>query len=299
MGDIKWIKLSVSVFDDEKFDAINVMPDANDIQLVWIKLLCLAGKCNASGFLVIADEIPFTDEMLAKKFSMSIGTVQRAMEILQKLNMISVEENIYMVSNWAKYQSATDLDRIREKGRLRAQKYRDKVKQKRIAESKESGKKDERNVTHHVIRDVICSNSYSSSSFSVDNISDVEHLDNIKNKDKNKDNIYIYNIKEIVEYLNEKTKSSYKYTTSATQKSIKARLTDGFTVDDFKKVIDVKSKQWLNSDMEKYLRPQTLFSPSKFESYLAEANRALPSQKRIETKVATDHEEKHIDLWND
>lgn len=82
---------------------------------------------------------------------------------------------------------------------------------------------------------------------------------------------------EVIGYLNVKTNSSYRATTEANIKPIRARLNDGFTVEDCKKVIDTKSGQWLNNpDMVKYLRPATLFSPSKFEGYLNEC-RGKPS----------------------
>nr|DAK42060.1 MAG TPA: hypothetical protein [Caudoviricetes sp.] len=82
---------------------------------------------------------------------------------------------------------------------------------------------------------------------------------------------------EVIDYLNIKTESSYRATTEANVKPIRARLNDGFSVEDCKKVIDTKSGQWLNNpDMVKYLRPTTLFSPSKFESYLNEC-RGKPS----------------------
>ncbi|MGX8233977.1 conserved phage C-terminal domain-containing protein [Bacillus subtilis] len=74
--------------------------------------------------------------------------------------------------------------------------------------------------------------------------------------------------KEIVSYLNEKTGSKYRHTTNATQRLIKARLNEGFSVEDFKRVIDNKTAEWLNDKkMAEYLRPQTLFG-TKFESYL-------------------------------
>lgn len=76
---------------------------------------------------------------------------------------------------------------------------------------------------------------------------------------------------EVIEYLNTRTGSAYRTTTSANIKPIRARLNDGFTVDDCKKVIDTKANQWLSdTDMSKYLRPETLFRPSKFETYLNE-----------------------------
>lgn len=76
--------------------------------------------------------------------------------------------------------------------------------------------------------------------------------------------------KTIIDYLNEKTDSHYKATTPKTKQLVQARLNEGFTVDDFKTVIDKKTATWLNdSKMNKYLRPLTLFG-TKFEDYLNE-----------------------------
>ena len=73
---------------------------------------------------------------------------------------------------------------------------------------------------------------------------------------------------EIIDYLNLKTKSHYKYNTNKTRGCIKARWQEGFRLDDFKKVIDNKSKEWLGDPKyENYLRPETLFG-NKFEGYL-------------------------------
>jgi uncharacterized phage protein (TIGR02220 family) len=75
-------------------------------------------------------------------------------------------------------------------------------------------------------------------------------------------------IVDVIDYLNETTFSSYKPTTRKTKKLIRARLQEGFSVEDFKKVIDLKAADWLNHpDMCNYLRPETLFG-NKFESYL-------------------------------
>ena len=73
--------------------------------------------------------------------------------------------------------------------------------------------------------------------------------------------------KEIVDYLNEKTGKNFKHKTPKTRKFIEARWNQDFRLDDFKKVIDIKTDEWLYTDSDKYLRPETLFG-TKFESYL-------------------------------
>lgn len=84
-------------------------------------------------------------------------------------------------------------------------------------------------------------------------------------KEKEKEN-NIYSL--VIDYLNTKTGSKYRSNTKVTKSLIDARLNDGFKLEDFYKVIDIKTKEWLNdSKWNKYLRPQTLFG-TKFESYL-------------------------------
>lgn len=78
-------------------------------------------------------------------------------------------------------------------------------------------------------------------------------------------------IKEIVQYLNDRCGTRYRYQTKGTKEHINARLKEGYTVDDFKLVIDKKFEEWNGTDMEKFLRPETLFA-GKFESYLNQKN---------------------------
>lgn len=105
---------------------------------------------------------------------------------------------------------------------------------------------------------------------------EIQHLENhrqlntnnklLNNKLLNNNNIGIPFI-DVINYLNEKAHTNYKYTTDKTKRLINARMMEGFTFEDFKKVIDNKCGEWLGTDMEKYLRPETLFG-TKFEGYL-------------------------------
>ncbi|EJD5699846.1 phage protein [Staphylococcus pseudintermedius] len=76
-----------------------------------------------------------------------------------------------------------------------------------------------------------------------------------------------YPYRDVINYLNKQTGKQYKSTTKKNQTVIRARTDEGFTLDDFKKVIDNKVAEWKGTDMEKYLRPETLFG-TKFEGYL-------------------------------
>ena len=80
----------------------------------------------------------------------------------------------------------------------------------------------------------------------------------------------------VIDYLNKKASTNYRASTKNTQSFINARVKEGYAVEDFKKVIDSKSREWLGTDFEKYLRPATLFG-TKFENYLNEANKKGPT----------------------
>lgn len=231
MANVKWISISTDVFNDEKMCTIESLPDGISIEIVWFKLLCLAGICNEDGFLMLNKDIPYTEEMMAKYFRMDIGIIQRALEIFQNMGMIDIIDNIYMVSNWMKYQNSAELDHIRTLSKIRQQRYRDK--QKKALD-------DKRNVTNNVTNNEFCS------------ICNMYYVD-------------VY--KEVINYLNSKCNGTYRYTTKKTQSLIHARCEEGFTIDDFKTVIDKKTTEWKDTEWEKYLRPETLFG-TKFEGYL-------------------------------
>jgi len=118
-----------------------------------------------------------------------------------------------------------------------------------------------------------------------------DNKDNIeKKKDKKKEkNFSAQEIIRIVDYLNEKTGKSFKATSKATTSHINARLAEGYTVDDFKTVIDKKVFDWMSDEkMSEYLRPETLFG-SKFESYLnAKGNNQQADHKKVFVQTGFD-----------
>ena len=86
--------------------------------------------------------------------------------------------------------------------------------------------------------------------------------------------------KEIITYFNTQAKTNYSSSSIATKNKIKARWNEGFRLKDFKIVIDAKVRSWLTDEkMVMYLRPDTLFSASKFEGYLQEGLKFKPKVK--------------------
>ncbi|QPQ35557.1 conserved phage C-terminal domain-containing protein [Lysinibacillus sp. JNUCC-52] len=96
-------------------------------------------------------------------------------------------------------------------------------------------------------------------------------------------------VHEIITHLNKTAQKNFKATTAATKRLIHARLKDGYTLEHFKCVIDTKAKQWLhNPDMNKYLRPDTLFNATKFESYLNEKQSIPTNQTHLPESLDLD-----------
>lgn len=128
MADVKWIKLATNIFDNRKIRQIECLPDGDSIIVVWVKLMCLAGNINDSGFIYFTKEIPYTDQMLASQFNRPLTTVQLALKTFEQFEMIEVIDDVLHISNWEKYQSVDRLSEIREYNRLAKQKSRAKQK---------------------------------------------------------------------------------------------------------------------------------------------------------------------------
>lgn len=130
MAEVKWIKLNVAMFDDDKIRIIETMPEADSILVIWVKLLTLAGKKNMNGYIFLTENIPYTDEMLAGLFNRPLTTVRLALETFNRFNMINYNESNHLhITNWDKHQNIEGLDKIREQTRRRVADYRERQKE--------------------------------------------------------------------------------------------------------------------------------------------------------------------------
>ena len=135
MGDIEWIKLRINMFDDEKIKMIQALPEGDSILVIWIRLIALAGKCNSSGLVLVEDEFPYSDEMLATIFNKSLTTVRLALQTFEKFRMVETTSKGIYITNFEKHQNAEALDKIREQNRLRKQRERERKKALLLEES--------------------------------------------------------------------------------------------------------------------------------------------------------------------
>ena len=185
------------------------------------------------------DKIPYSPQMIATITRHQVGTVEKALAIFKELNIIDLIDTgaIYMldIQNFIG-KSNTEADRKRA--------YRKRIENEKGQMSLKCPLEIEIEIEKEL---------------------EIEKEIELNNSPAKAEQIIPY--KEITEYLNNRTGANYRHTTNKTKDLIKARYNEGFTLDDFKIVIDKKCVEWMNTDMQKYLRPETLFG-TKFESYL-------------------------------
>ena len=134
-SEVKWIKIVTDIFDDEKILLIESMPDADAIIVIWFKLLCLAGRTNTMGVLLLNERIPYNDEMLAHIFRRPLNTVRLALRTFEQYGMIEIVNNTITIPNWTKHQQLESLEKRRE--------YQRNLMAKRRAEQKLIAEKDQ------------------------------------------------------------------------------------------------------------------------------------------------------------
>ena len=128
MADVKWIKLTTNMFDNRKIKHLRKLPDGNNIVLLWIMLLTMAGRCNAGGMIFLTENIPYTPKMLADELDFEENTVRLGIEALENLDMICTQNGCFTIAGWEEYQNIDKLAEMREQHRLSQAKYRQKQK---------------------------------------------------------------------------------------------------------------------------------------------------------------------------
>ena len=92
MGEVKWVKMSIDMFDNRKIKYLRGLPEGNNIVLIWVLLLTLAGRCNSNGYIFLTENIPYTPAMLANELGFPESTILVAMKALESMGMISRNE---------------------------------------------------------------------------------------------------------------------------------------------------------------------------------------------------------------
>lgn len=217
MADVKWIKLTTDMFDNRKIKHLRKLPDGNNIVLIWVMLLTMAGRCNTNGMIFLTENIPYTSKMLADELDFEETTVQLALNTLEQLNMIVTNGDFFKIAGWEEYQNIDGMEKIREQNRKRVEKHRQK---KALLDC---------NVTSNVTSNVTVTQSNA-----IDK--DIE-IEREEEREKEKDNRVNYQL--IADMYNDICISFPRLTvlSDKRKKAIKARL-NNFTIEQFKEVFE-------------------------------------------------------------
>lgn len=244
-----WLKLDENFFEDDTIAWIEEQENGKDYAIFYLKLALKSLKDDGYLIRYVGQKlIPYDVKALAKLTNTPVDTVSIAMRLFIEIGLVSQLETgeIYLNQLNEMIGSETAVAKRVRKSRAK----------------KELSNKVDGHLLHCNADETKCNTE--------------KELEKEKELDKDKEIEKNSTAKaeppipysEIVDYLNLKTKSNFRSSAKETQRLIKARFNDGFTLDDFKQVIDTKANEWLfNQQMAIYLRPKTLFG-TNFESYL-------------------------------
>lgn len=134
MADVKWIKLKVGMFDGMSFKKIKKAKIGGEsfrdkLTAIWFELMDFAGRCNHDGAFISPREIPFKDlSDIALMIDRDEEELRLCMSFFINEGMISVIDDVYMLSNWSEYQNIEGMEKIREQNRKRQAKFKQKQK---------------------------------------------------------------------------------------------------------------------------------------------------------------------------
>lgn len=144
---VHWAHLDVGILSDEKISIVRAMPEGDSMFVVWIGLICLAMKCCDGGFLYAAQGVPYTTEHLSKIFNVSKPVVDQAVQIFEKLEMLSTHNSSSIeLLNFTRHQGEDALEKLREASRRSSEKYR-KNQNLKLLENKRENKRGDVTVT--------------------------------------------------------------------------------------------------------------------------------------------------------
>lgn len=216
MADVKWIKITTDMFDNRKIKHLRRLPDGNNIVLIWVMLLTMAGRCNSGGMIFLTENIPYTPKMLADELDFEENTVRLALEALERLGMVVMSNGCFAIAGWSEHQNIDGMDKIRESKRLAQARWR--AKQKELPPAVDS----------------TVDSTVDSERISVDDAE--EDIEEEREEEKERDKI---DYKGIVAAFNSICVSfpSVKALSDARKKAIKARL-NTYSIDDFKTLFE-------------------------------------------------------------
>jgi len=266
-----YMRLKEGFFDDDAIKIIESMPDGYLYSNILLKLYLKSLKFN--GKLMFNERIPYNPEVLATITRHQVGTIEKALKLFKEMDLIEILDNgaIFMldIQNLIG-KSSTEADRKKQyRARIEAEKAQ------LLTDGQMSGQSP-LEIDIEIEKEIE---------------SEIEKEQERETDDSPGESLH-ESYQQIISYLNEKAGTAYRASSKKTQTCIHARLAEGFTIDDFKVVIDKKCYEWIGTEFEKFLRPETLFG-TKFEGYLnaPQTSRKQSRSEQIQNRISD------IDNW--
>ena len=266
-----WLKLDRNFFKRHDIQVIESMENGKDYVLFYLKLL--VESIDHEGQLRFNQTIPYDEKMLAIITNTNVDVVRQAIKLFTNLNLMEIfdDKTIYLSETQKMLGESTSTHRVQA---FRERQKTLQIKEKNVTETLPK-RKNETQLEKEI-------------DIELDIEKDKKILNTSSGVLENTEKGEVIPYKEIVEYLNEKTKMSLKHTTNKTRDLIKARWNEGFRFEDFKKCIDnaVKFRTHTNGTIDtQYLQPKTLFNGS-FESRVMGATyQSVPKELKKEDEI--------------
>lgn len=286
MAKVSWIKIETEMFNNVKIGHIRKLPEGNNIVLIWVMLLTMAGRCNANGLIFLTENIPYNEKLLADELGFDESVIQLALTALENFGMITRDGNMLAIPGWEEHQNIEGMDKIREQNRIRKQKQRERQK---LAI--------EQDMSRELSRDVTQQNKTKNKK---------EELDRDKEKDNNlivsKDTIRQTDVQRIIDEWNTLEEfgiTPVKRMTPKREQAVKARIRQNCVEDILEAIENIRRSTFLQGQNKNgwmvtfdwFLKPGNF--AKVFEGQYADksTNRPCSYMEKIQNRVS------EVDNW--
>jgi predicted phage replisome organizer len=134
MTEVKWVKITTDMFDNRKIKHLRRLDNGDNLALIWVMLLTIAGRSNADGSLYLTEGMPYDAAMLSDELGFDEQTIDFALKTMVQLRMIIKEKGVFRIAGWEEYQNTDRLSEIRARDRERKKSKRSKEKTEGVSD---------------------------------------------------------------------------------------------------------------------------------------------------------------------
>ena len=287
-----WLKLDKDFLTKPQMLVVKGMPNGKEYIIFYLSLMLQS--IETVGHLRFSRLIPYDDSMLAEITGTNIDIARSATKIFCEMGLMQIfDDGTIFMTEVPKItgKECDSADRVRL--------YRERKKESLPLQCNNDVTKCNDNI--YIEEELYKKNINNTKEKEKENIQEKKEKDSYEVPTLDKKQEINKDIEQVISYLNDKSHSKFSAKTAETKKLLSGRFSDGYTAEDMQHVIDLKCEQWLTDvKMRQYIRPSTLFLPSKFESYLNEYNRThTDEQQECKSEVKNNTNSPHIAIPED